>query len=333
MVIAPPFRVALRYSCKKITKIENIDGSRAIIASMDTVELSLFVAVAREGSFAGAARELNLDPSAVSRAVASLESQLKVRLFQRTTRQMTLTDAGRLYLTRIAPLVEELDRARDEVRSSRSDPTGVVRVTASVAFGQIYIVPRLAVFRREFPRLNLELILSDANLDLVADRIDAAIRLGPTHRADVQAERLFDTHYRVCASPSYLTRMGRPTTPEALRGHDCVVMPLPDYRSRWLFKLQETLSEVSIKGSFILSTALAVRTAALDGLGPALLPDWLVRDDLKLATLIDLFPDHQVSATTFDTAAWLLYPSANYLPNRVQATMSFLRREFGSPQD
>jgi DNA-binding transcriptional LysR family regulator len=294
---------------------------------MDTSGLNLFVAVAREGSFAGAARELDLDPSAVSRTVASLESELGVRLFQRTTRQMTLTDAGRLYLTRIAPLVEELDRARDEVRSSRSDPTGVVRVTASVAFGQIQIVPRLAAFRREFSRLNLELMLTDANLDLVADRIDLAVRLGPSHRADVQAEKLFDTHYRVCASPGYITRIGRPATPNALRDHDCVVMPLPDYRSRWLFKLQETLSEVSIRGNFVLSTALAVRTAALDGLGPALLPDWLVGDDLKLATLVDLFPDHQVTATTFDTGAWLLYPSASYLPKRVQATMSFLRRE------
>jgi len=143
----------------------------------------------------------------------------------------------------------------------------------------------------------------------------------------VQAEKLFDTHYRVCASPGYITRIGRPATPNALRDHDCVVMPLPDYRSRWLFKLQETLSEVSIRGNFVLSTALAVRTAALDGLGPALLPDWLVGDDLRLATLVDLFPDHQVTATTFDTGAWLLYPSASYLPKRVQATMSFLRRE------
>src|ERR1700724_418123 len=117
---------------------------------MDTFGLSLFVSVAREGSFAGAARGLDLAPRGVSRAVASLENELRVRLFQRTTRQMTLTDAGRLYLTRIAPLVEELDRARDEVRSSRSDPTGVVRVTASVAFGQTHIVPRLASVRREF---------------------------------------------------------------------------------------------------------------------------------------------------------------------------------------
>jgi DNA-binding transcriptional LysR family regulator len=104
-------------------------------------------------------------------------------------------------------------------------------------------------------------------------------------------------------------------------------MPLPDYRSRWLFKSREQLAEVLIRGSFVLSTALAVRSAALEGLGPALLADWLIGDDLKLATLVDLFPDHQVTATTFDTAAWLLYPSASYLPKRVQATLSFLRRE------
>jgi DNA-binding transcriptional LysR family regulator len=301
--------------------------AHVIVALMDTVGLVLFVAVAREGSFAGAARELDLDPSAVSRAIAGLEGELGVRLFQRTTRQMTLTDAGRLYLGRITPLVEELDRARDEVRSSRGDPTGVVRVTASVAFGQTCIVPRLKAFRQKFPRLHLELILTDANLDLVADRVDAAIRLGPSHRADVEAEKLFETHYRVCASPDYVDRVNRPATPDALRDHDCVLMPLPDYRSRWLFKYQDQLTEVPIQGGLLLSTALAVRTATLDGLGPALLPDWLIGDDIKQDRLVDLFPAHQVTATTFDTAAWLLYPSASYLPNRVQAAMSFLRGE------
>jgi len=294
---------------------------------MDTADLRLFVAVAREGSFAGAARALDFDPSAVSRAVASLEGELGARLFHRTTRRMTLTDAGRAYLARVAPAIEELDRARDEVRSSRSDPTGVIRVTASVAFGQVCIVPLLHKFRHEYPRLGLEFVMTDANLDLVADRIDIAIRLGPSHRADVRGEKLFDTRYRVCASPSYLVEHGRLESPEVLRRRDCVLMALTDFRSRWLFKFEDIVSEVPVSGSLVLSTALAVRSATLDGLGPALLPDWLVEEELKAGSLIDLFPDHQVTATSFETAAWMLYPSADYVPRRVQAAMAFLRRE------
>ena len=296
---------------------------------MDTAVLRVFLDVVKRGGFAAVARDANVDPSSISRAIAGLESELGARLFQRTTRKLTLTEAGESFLARVCPLVEELERAREEVATIGAEPSGTLRLTASVAFGQICLVPLLSAFRRAFPRLSLELLMTDSNLDLIADRIDLAIRLAPSYRGDVVGSKLFATRYRVAASPGYLAREGAPKAPRELSAHSCLLFPLPDFRERWLFRRGSVLEEVPVHGSFVLSTALALRSAAIDGLGPVLLADWHVREDFAKGRLVDLFPQHEVTATTFDTAAWLLYPSRKYLPHKVRATIDFLRTHLG----
>ncbi len=294
---------------------------------METHTLRLFVEVAQRNSFAAVARDRNIDPSSVSRAIAVLEAELGVRLVQRTTRAMELTEAGQLYLARVAPLVEELDRARDEVTSAKSDPLGTLRLTASVSFGQTCLVPLLPEFRARFPRLTLELLLTDANLDLVADRIDLAIRLAPSYGGDLIGTKLFQTRYRVFASRAYVEREGAPATPRDLSTRSCVLFGLPEFRSRWLFRRGTETVKVAVRGDLIISNALALRAALLDGLGPALLADWLLREDLAAGRVVDLFPDYEVTATTFDTAAWLLYPTRAYVPRKVRVTIDFLREQ------
>jgi DNA-binding transcriptional LysR family regulator len=293
---------------------------------MDTEDLRLLMAVAGAGSFAAAARIRGTDPSSVSRAVAAVERRLGLRLFQRSTRRLSLTEAGEAYLRRVEPLLDELDQARDEAQATGRGPLGTLRLTASVAFGQRCLVPLLAEFRERFPQLALELLLTDANLDLVAERIDLAVRLGPAPTGDVIARRLLATRYRVCAAPGYAR--GRPLAgPEELSGVDCLLFLLPEYRSRWRFRDPAGRTvEVAVQGSLALSNALALRECALAGMGPALLADWLVGEDLARGALVDLFPDHEVAATEFATAAWLLYPSRSYLPRKVTATIDFLAR-------
>jgi len=296
---------------------------------MDTALLRVFLDVVKRGGFAAVARDSNVDPSSISRAIATLESELGARLFQRTTRKLTLTEAGESFLARVGPLVDELERAREEVAMIGAEPSGTLRLTASVAFGQLCLVPLLPAFCSAFPRLNLELLMTDSNLDLIADRIDLAIRLAPSYRGDVIGSKLFATRYRVVASPAYLAREGAPKTPHDLRARNCLRFPLPDFRERWLFRRGAVLEEVPVHGSLVLSTALALRSAAIDGLGPVLLADWHVREDFAKGRLVDLFPDHEVTATSFDTAAWLLYPSRKYLPHKVRATIDFLRLHLG----
>lgn len=293
--------------------------------------LQTFVEVARQGSFAAAARAVDTDPSLISRAVAGLEKELGVRLFHRSTRQMALTEAGALYLARAEAVVEELAHARDEARAVSAEPQGTLRLTTSVAFGQACLMPLMPAFRSRFPDVRLELILTDQNLDLVGERIDLAIRLAPSIESDMICAKLFATRYRVCASPAYLAKAPQLTKPVDIGEHDALLFSLPAFRSRWLFRdAAGAVTEAPVRGGMVLSNALALRDAMLAGLGPALLANWLVDEDIAAGRCVDLFPDYAVAATTFDTAAWLVYPSRRFLPEKVRVALDFLRERLGT---
>ena len=293
---------------------------------MDTENLRIFIDVARRGSFAAVARDQNLDPSSVSRAITAVEAELGARLFQRTTRSMALTETGALYFARISPIIEELDRAQEEIVDARAEPSGPLRLTASVAFGQVCLAPLLSQLHAAFPKLQFELLFTDENLDLILDRVDLAIRLAPSYRADVIGVKLFTTRYRVVASPKYVRRIGAPRRPSDLTGHSCLLYALPEFRSRWLFLKNKIVSEVPVHGDFIFSSAQVMKASACDALGPALLADWQIADDLKHGRLIDLFPGFEVTATAFETAAWLLYPSRSHIPRKVRVVVDWLRK-------
>jgi DNA-binding transcriptional LysR family regulator len=296
--------------------------------AVDLEYLRLFIEVARRGSFAAVARDHDLDPSSVSRTIFAIEAELGVRLFHRTTRRMTLSAAGEIYLARIEALVEDLDRASDEARAASAGPVGTLRLTAPVTFGQMRIAPLVVEFRTLYPDLKLEILLTDANPDLVADRIDLAIRLTPGVEADVVAVRLCYTPYRVCAAPEYLARGYRLRLPQDLARHRCLLAALPGYRSNWRFRNREgTLTDVTVSGDLMVTSTLALREWARAGLGPVLLPGWFVAADVQAGRLVDCFPDHEVTATTFDTAAWLLYPTRAFLPQKTRVMADFLRAE------
>jgi DNA-binding transcriptional LysR family regulator len=293
---------------------------------VDIDSLRIFLEVARRGSFAAVARDHGAEPSSISRIIGGLEKELAFRLFQRSTRRTSLTESGAIYLQQVEAALNEFDRARDLAAAVQLGPAGTLRLTASIAFGTTCLVPLLPPFRATYPAVEIELLLSDTNLDLVADRIDLAIRLAPSVQADVIATKLMDTRYHVCATPGYLSAHGRPDSPDALGAHSCVLFTLPGYRTRWLFRdAASIVKEIPVHGTIAASNALAVRAATLEGLGPALLPDWLIAGDLANGTLIDLFPIHRVAATDFATAAWLLYPSRAFLPAKVRAMIDFLR--------
>jgi DNA-binding transcriptional LysR family regulator len=295
---------------------------------MDVESLKILVEVAKLGSFAAVARKLDLDPSSVSRTVATLEGQLGLRLFQRTTRRLTLTEAGEIYLQRIAPLLNEFDYALDDAHKVSRGPSGTLRITASVAFGHVCILPHMTEFRGLYPQIKLELALTDTVVDLVAGGIDLACRLAPKFDS-FAGTRLFDTHYRVCVSPAYFASMPKISCPEDLERHRCLVFMLPDYRSQWTFKgKNNNLTQVQIHHDVSISSALALREAALLGMGPVLLADWLVDEDIAQGRLIPLLADYTVSAEDFDTAAWLLYPSRHFLPNKTRVMIDFLKRKY-----
>ncbi|MCU0570833.1 MAG: LysR family transcriptional regulator [Oculatellaceae cyanobacterium Prado106] len=294
---------------------------------MDLSVLQIFVEVVKQRSFAAVARERNVDPSSVSRAIASLEEELGIRLLQRTTRQLSPTEAGMAYFRRIEPLVEEMQQAIDVAADVSGQPKGKLRVTASVAFGHQCIVPLLPQFTEQYPDLTVDLLLTDAVVDLFTDRIDVAVRLGILSDSTLIAQQLMRTHYCVCASAAYLKRAGHPKAISDIEQHNCLLFPLAGFRSRWIFKdSQGERSEIAVSGRTMISSAIALRDCAIAGMGLALLPNWLIDQDLQNGNLINVFPHYEVTATDFNTAAWLVYPSRAYVPLKVRVFIDFMKK-------
>ncbi|MEX0369355.1 MAG: LysR family transcriptional regulator [Tateyamaria sp.] len=289
--------------------------------------MKIALRVAELGSLSAVAREADVNHSSISRTISALEARLGLRLFQRSSRHLSLTAEGEQYLRRVAPLVVELDEAQREARNDRAKPRGHLRLTASVAYGTKQIVPFLSVLQSKAPELEIELILSDGNFDLVAERIDLAIRLAPAPEGDLISSRLHSTHYHVVASPDWVAQNSAPHDPRSLTQIGCLRGTLPGHRDTWRFRKSGGTDafDVSIVGQVMISNPLAQVEGAKSGLGPALLADWLVKSDLEAGHLINLFPAYDATATTFDTAAWILYPSRTYLPAKVRVAIDFLR--------
>jgi DNA-binding transcriptional LysR family regulator len=297
---------------------------------MDVAVLQLFVEVVRQGSFAAVARDRDLDPSSVSRAIAGLESELGLRLFQRSTRKLSPTEAGTAYFERVEPLMEDLQQANDVATEVSGQPKGRLRVTASVSFGHQCIVPILPEFDALYPDLTVDLLLTDSVVDLVVERVDLAVRLGQLSDSSLIAQRLMPTHYSVCASSAYLKKSAKASgplqQPQDLENHNCLLFPLAGFRTRWLFKdKQGAVSEVPVSGRTVISSAIALQHCAIAGMGLALLPNWLIAEDIRTGRLVDVFSDYEVTATDFNTAAWMVYPSRAYVPLKVRVFINYLK--------
>lgn len=301
---------------------------------MDSQHFALFSEVARRGSFSAVARSRGVDPSAVSRQVAAFEAELGYPLFERTTRRLSLTEAGQLTLERMQPLFDEIEQVRQSARDSVTEPSGRLRLTTSVAFGERWLVPRLGGFRKAFPAITLDLVLTDATLDLQAENIDLALRLGARMSGPLAGLRLMSTQYRVVASADHLAGKVRPGQPAELAEHDAIVFPYRGFGASWRVRSRHDPAEtqnVQIRDTLIISNALAARRAALQGLGVALLADWLIGPDLASGALIDVLPDHEVSAADFDSGVWLLYPERPHLPAKTRAMIEHLKSEARVP--
>jgi DNA-binding transcriptional LysR family regulator len=297
---------------------------------MDILALKTVLLVQVKGSIAGAARVLGVSPSSVSRILAGVEAELGIRLFHRSTRHLTTTEEGRAYLQRIAPLIEELDAAKEAASGSRQTPGGLLRMTASVAFSQRVIVPLLPDFHHRFPSITVELLSSDTNLDLIGTGIDLAVRLTPAPEGDLISRRLMRTHYQLVCSPGYLAQLRPPVTPDDLSSLNCLRFALPGLQNTWRFRHGENVPfDIPVSGNLLISNAGALREAVIQGLGIGMFADWMIRDDLREGRLVPLLKDYECTLSDFDTGAWALYPNRAYLPQKVRVMIDFLSKRLG----
>lgn len=296
---------------------------------MELENLVIFVDVMKKGSFAAVARDKNLAPSTISRAISNLEDELGLRLLNRTTRQIKATEAGNVYFQQIEAIVDELDRAKNVAIDLGQNPSGTLRLTASMTFGNQVIVPLLPEFMKTYPLLNVYFDLSDAVVDLVDQGIDVAIRLGKIKDTNLIATRLTSLDFVIVASPQYLKDHGTPENPSDLKSHQCIIFPMHEPDNGWLFRDNTgVVTEIKPSGRLQLTNALALKQCALDHMGVAMLSKWSAWEEIQSGRLVTLFNNYETAMQDFDSAVWLVYPSRKYLPLKVRVLIDFLKRKF-----
>lgn len=253
--------------------------------------LLLFTRIVEAGSLSAAARESNLSQPTLSKHLTELETRLGAQLIQRTTRRSSLTEVGSTFYLRAKRILAEMDEAEADAADLHGSPRGTLRVGAPVAFGRLHVMPALPAFLRRHPRLVVELEMSDRFTDLVEDGADVMIRIGKLSDMSLIVRHI-GSSARVCvASPEYLALRGEPRTPKDLLQHDCIVYTLLSTGNEWHFLGSSVTDEVRVQGPFRANNADAVRLATLAGLGIAVVPAWLVDDDVTADTLRKLLPD------------------------------------------
>ena len=290
--------------------------------------LEAFAKVAETQSFSEAARRLRQSKSAVSRHVAALEADLGARLFHRTTRSLTLTEAGRDYFARATRILADLEEADASVSQLQAAPRGHLRVNAPMSFGFLHLAPALGDFLALYPEVELDVTLTDRFIDLIDEGIDVAVRIGTLTDSSLVARRLAVIRRVLCASQDYLARRGVPKTPDDLKSHDCLSNTNINITREWRFIHPDGSPwPVEVKGRMSANSGDMLRVAALHGHGFVHLPTFIVGDDLKAGTLVSVLEPYISQDLTLNA----VYPTARHLSPKVRAFVDFLGDRFGGP--
>lgn len=286
--------------------------------------LRAFVLVVETGSFSAAARRLPLSKSMVSRLVAALETDLGVRLLQRTTRSVTPTEAGRAYVERCQRILADLEEADQLVSQLQMVPKGILRISAPMSFGIRHLTPALPPFFHRYPDVQIDLSMSDRVVDLVEEGFDMAVRIGRLADSSLVARRLCGIRMCVCASPAYLDKHGTPHRPEDLAAHECLMSAALVATGWRLLGADGKVATMPVGGRFHVNNGDANRAMAVAGCGIAYLPTFFVGDDLRAGTLVRLLDEFMPQ----DAAMHAVYPHGRHLSPKVRAFVDYLAETF-----
>lgn len=290
-------------------------------ALRDLTSVRVFARVVELESFSEVARRMGITPATVSKHVASLETALRARLINRTTRRLYVTDAGHRLYEHCVRVLNELDQAESELAEIRGEPAGSLRVTAPLMLALAKISPRLPGFLERYPRVTLDLDLSIEKLDLLQERIDVAVRIAESVDPGFVAFKLA-TYKRVfCASPEYLGKRGVPATPEDLSHHNCLISRGATLNASWPVSRDGTIGNVRVSGTLIANNGHVVHDAVLAGIGISMTAHWIVADDLASGRLVEVLPDYAPS----NRAVYAVLPRQGALMPKIRAFVEFLR--------
>jgi DNA-binding transcriptional LysR family regulator len=291
--------------------------------------LKVFRQVVEQGGFASASRQLGLSPAAVSKNIAELERHVAARLLNRTTRRMSLTEAGTRYYEQVARILDDLQEAEQSLGPMQREPAGLLRVSAPMSLSLLRICPAVPAFLERHPQVSLDLNLEDRRVDIVKEGFDLAIR-GTDRLEDssLVARKLMTLDHVLCGAPSYFQRVGVPASPEVVRGMERVQFTLSGHADEWVFTRAGQTQRVPVNGRYKVSSSLAVRDALRAGFGVSLVPRVYVQDDLDRGALQAVLPDW----LPVETYVYAVYPSRRHMVAKVRAFVDFLVEELGARQ-
>lgn len=286
-------------------------------------DLEVFASVAASGSMSVAAKELGYSPAVISKRIKRLEEKLGARLFQRTTRQISLTEAGQGFHQRILSVLEGLEEAEDFVSGRSNSLAGTLKVSAPTSFGRMHVAPHLKGFMDRHPSLSINLTLSDDFIDIVAGGYDLAIRIADLSDSSLVARRLAPVRRVLCASRSYVEEHGLPDTIEDLKNHRC----LPAHNNDlWRLEGPDGAFNLRPEGLLVTNSSEVIREAVISGLGIALRSTWDIGPELKCGALIQVLPAYEGSK---NVALSAVYSSRRFLPAKVRLFIDYLANLYG----
>ena len=287
--------------------------------------LRIFIKVADCGSFSAAARQLRLAPSSVSRRIDQLERQLGATLLIRSTRQVILTDKGRLLLAGARQQLAQWDNLVGALQQPGTNPGGHLKISAFESFGRLHLSPLLPAFLRRYPRIRITFELDNRLVDLAAEDVDIAIRIGQPRDSALKARKLLSNRCQLCAAPDYLQHTGIPTSPEDLVDHNCLLLTPKRQQQYWHFRRDEQQQQVAVSGNLASTGGTPLLEAAEQGAGLLLLPHWMLSASLAGGRLVSVLDDWRASPVDAPEAGvYAVFQNNKYMEPAVRLFIDYL---------
>lgn len=314
--------LALSYN-KAIDFIFEVENPEKWSLSMPTGDLEIFARVVTAGNMSAAGREMGLSPAVVSKRISHLEKRLGARLFQRTTRQLTLTESGQGFYDRVVNILAGIEEAEAYVTRRNTTPRGTLKITIPTAFGRMHVAPYMGKFLETYPDITLDLNLSDNFIDIVGKGYDAAIRIAELEDSSLVARKLAPNHRVICAAPSYLSKFGQPESLSDLAKHNCLTAAAQEV---WKLQGPEGPASIRVHGNIRTNSTEVVRESVIAGVGIALRSTWDVGSELKDKSLKIILPEYQESQRV---AVFAVYPCRQFIPAKLRVFIEYLGGLYG----
>ena len=290
--------------------------------------IPVFVAVVENDGFSAASRALGISKSAVSKRINQLENHLGVRLLHRTTRKLSLTEAGERYFEHAAQALTAAGQAEDAVTELQGEPQGKLKISSPMSFGRLHVAPLIPIFMKRYPKILIDLVMDDRNIDLVAEGFDLAIRSGDMPASTLIARKLAPLRQVLCASPDYIDRYGMPVTPSELSERNCILFSYSGDANEWTLNKGGKSEAVLVSGSYRVNNSEAILVALREGIGIGRLPTFVAGPDLREGNLVRILESYHIPDHTF----YAVFPERQYLPAKVRAFLDFSINYFGGDQ-